>query len=177
MSLFDGPCHAPARGGEGANAPPPHRTCLPCAACCVRLPIPAGAVGPEAKPAGVRCPRLGPAGCAAYAVRPGLCADFRCAWLADASWPEAWRPDCSGLLCLRERVGGSLPAAAVYELYPGALLRREGARIVEELRKSTAVLVTIDVRARRRRLVGRLLEHGEQRDPQQGPERAMPRAA
>ncbi len=98
------------------------RACGGCSACCVVLPIPAGEVGPGPKAAGAPCPHLCVAGCAIYASRPALCAKFRCAWLADPSWPETWRPDRSGLLCLREKLEGGVPAAVVYEIVPGATL-------------------------------------------------------
>lgn len=86
--------------------------------------------------------------------RPSLCAHFLCAWLADATWPEAWRPDLSGLLALREWLSGGLPAALVYEIQPGALRLPQGARILDALRETTAAVVIVDCRQQRRRLLG-----------------------
>jgi hypothetical protein len=132
-----------------------HRHCGRCTACCTHLPIPAGVVGPGTKPAGVACPHLSGGGCRIYALRPAVCVAFRCAWLADGGWPDAWRPDQSGLFCLRERLGNGLPAAVAYEIQPGALDHQTAAAILAELQRTTAVVVAIDVHERRQRLVGR----------------------
>ena len=125
-------------------------------ACCIRLPIPAGEVGPERKPPGVTCPRLSASGCQIYARRPKLCVDFQCTWLADASWPEPWRPDRSGVMCLRETIDDDMPAAAVYEVRRGALDEPIVAEIIEELKRTTAVIALIDREQERRCLLGHL---------------------
>ncbi len=135
------------------------RDCRGCAACCTRLPIPAGEVGPDSKPPGVTCPRLSASGCEIYVRRPKLCVDFRCAWLADESWPDRWRPDRSGLMCLREEIEEGLTAAAIYEIRPGALGEPTAATIIEEIKRTTAVIAIIDYRQRRERLLGRLGVH------------------
>ncbi len=134
--------------------PQANRACEPCTACCVYLPIAAGLVGPGAKPAGVRCPHLDGHRCRTYARRPRMCVTFRCAWLADPTWPPAWRPDASGLLCLREQLEPGLPAAAVYEIRADALQRPAAAEILEQLRQTTAVFAVINARQERKRLAG-----------------------
>lgn len=144
-----------AAGSAAETQPlPPTRQCLPCTACCVRLPVPAGMISPGCKPAGVACRHLGPSGCRIHDIRPKVCRGFHCAWRSDATWPSSWRPDLSGLLCLREHLGGELPAAAVYELRPGALETPLAAMIVDELRRTTAVVALIDVAENRRAVPG-----------------------
>ncbi len=130
-------------------------SCRPCAACCVFLPIPAGQISPGDKPAGIPCSRLNAAGCGAYAGRPELCQRFRCAWLADASWPELWRPDRSGLLCLREEIDAELLAAAVYEIRPGAVQETAAEEILDELANTAALVVLVDNQHGQRRLLER----------------------
>ena len=135
------PCHGP-------------RQCDTCMACCVCLPIPAGEIGPGAKPAGVRCLHRDDAGCRIYSRRPKLCVDFRCAWLCDWSWPLSWRPDHSGVMCLREKIDCDTPAALVIELRPDALGEPRVQDIIAELQRSTAVVATIDTRGCRQRVLG-----------------------
>jgi len=135
-----------------SNSP---RQCKACSACCTYLRIPAGEVGPGVKPVGVPCPRRGVDGCRIYSRRPKLCADFQCAWLSDPSWPEAWRPDQSGLLCLREEIETGLSAAAVYEIRPEALQEPVAVEILESLQKTVALIVIVDTQQRRRRLWGK----------------------
>lgn len=130
------------------------RQCGSCQLCCSCFPIPAGMIGPGEKPAGVACPHLGDSGCRRYAQRPQLCKDFRCAWHVDASWPDEWRPDRSGLLCLRETLSGGLLAAAVFETRPGALESDLGQQIIAALRQSTSVVATVDIVQQRRCLPG-----------------------
>jgi len=130
------------------------RHCGACTACCTHLPIPAGEVAAGSKPAGIPCPLLGPDGCRSYADRPELCARFRCTWLADEDWPDGWRPDRSGLMCLREEIDAGLPAAVVYEITPGALEQDVAAAILAELRRTTAVVAVVDHRGSRQRLTG-----------------------
>lgn len=131
------------------------RQCRPCTACCVYLPIPRGESGLGGKPAGIACSRRCATGCRAYAQRPGLCVNFRCAWLSDESWPAEWRPDRSGLMCLREEIEEGLPAAVVYEIYPGAIEGPTADEIMEELQQTTVVSAIVDVRNSRRRLLGK----------------------
>ncbi|MBN2476218.1 MAG: hypothetical protein JXB62_16515 [Pirellulales bacterium] len=133
------------------------RTCRPCLACCVHLPIPPGMIGPGEKPAGIRCTHLGARGCRIYNRRPTMCANFRCAWLNNASWPETWRPDRSGLLCLREPIAGRV-AAAVYEICLGALQKPAATEILDALQRTTDVVAVVDARQRRWCLPGRQAE-------------------
>jgi hypothetical protein len=130
------------------------RVCIPCTVCCVRLPIPLGVVGPNPKPAGVPCPRLGGIGCEVYPQRPALCVDFHCAWLREPSWSEAWRPDRSGLLCLREEIEAGTAIAAVYEVRPGALEGPAAVEILAELKRTTAAVAVVDCQGHRRCLSG-----------------------
>jgi hypothetical protein len=130
------------------------RQCGSCQACCICFPIPAGQIGPGSKPAGVACPHLGEHGCRCYAQRPQLCKDFRCAWHADASWPDPWRPDRSGLVCLRETLSDGLVAAAVFETAPGALQSETGRQILAELQRTTSVVAMVDADQQRRCLPG-----------------------
>jgi len=88
-----------------------------------------------------------------------MCADFQCAWLEDANWPDPWRPDRSGLLCLRAPLNGSAPAAVVYEVSPNALQSPPGGQILAELEQTTAIVVVVDDDRKRRRIVGDWLPH------------------
>ena len=133
------------------------RTCGDCTACCSRLPIPAGIVGPVAKPAGTPCPHLCSGGCAIYALRPQICADFRCAWLQNDTWPADWRPDISGMLCLREALAEDMPAALVYELREGALAEPAAATVLAELVESNALVVVVDAQEHRHVMPGNAL--------------------
>ncbi|MCR4411732.1 MAG: hypothetical protein NUV77_04820 [Thermoguttaceae bacterium] len=143
MASFDSP--APDQG----------RHCGACTACCTHLPVPAGILGPWGKPAGVPCRHVGPLGCRCYDRRPAMCIEFRCAWLADPGWPAAWRPDRSGLLCLREMLDCGLPGGLVYEVRSQALASPIASQILDEIQRTTSVLVTIDTHQNRRHLPGR----------------------
>ena len=147
------PCSSPAGVAQGAPLGSVRR-CGSCNACCTHLPIPEGLVSPGAKPAGIPCPHVGARGCRVYARRPRMCVEFACAWFRDPTWPAAWRPDRSGLMCLREMLEPGLPAAAVYEIAFGALDRPENCDILSELRATTAVIAEVDLRRRSRRVLG-----------------------
>jgi hypothetical protein len=107
------------------------------------MPIPARIVSAEAKPAGQPCPHLCGAGCGVYQRRPEVCSRFQCAWLADGDWPEDWRPDLSGLLCLRERLADGSSGALVVETRPGALLEPQGEAILLALLENTRRVVVL----------------------------------
>lgn len=120
------------------------RRCGSCTVCCVALPVPEGHLEMGSKPAGVPCTNLDSAGCRKYGTRPTACRNFFCAWLADRSWPGAWRPDRSGLLCLREELESGLVGAAVYEVRPDALDSPESQAILQALYATTTIVVVID---------------------------------
>jgi len=84
-----------------------------------------------------------------------MCADFSCAWLSDESWPVAWRPDRSGLFCLREEIAPDLFGALVYEMREDALQGPVAAALLESLKEISAVIVIVDARQRRKSLTGR----------------------
>lgn len=153
------------------------RLCGTCTSCCVHLPIPAGQVSPGDKPAGIACAHLCQAGCRIYSQRPQTCADFACAWLDDAQWPDAWRPDRSGLLCLTAHLNGTVPAALVYEIRPDALASRDARDILAQLEVTSAVVVVVDSEKRRQRIAGAWVPHGGH-DAAAGPHHdAQPAAA
>jgi len=129
--------------------------CGPCTACCVHVPIPAGIVAPKAKPAGVTCPHLEEQGCARYDDRPDTCVRFHCAWLADGTWPEAWRPHEAGLLCLREMMPNGTTASVVYETVAGRLNSPVAERIIAELQSTSAAVVIVDAQDHPTTLPGR----------------------
>jgi hypothetical protein len=128
---------------SSTTSPATGRSCGPCTACCTHLPIPAEIVGPRSKAAGTPCPYVGRYGCRVYARRPRVCADFTCAWLKNTDWPEPWRPDRSGVMCLSEQIDTHLFASAVYEIRPGALQTPSAAEIIGQLRRTTAAVVLI----------------------------------
>ena len=128
--------------------------CGACSACCTHLSIPAGDVGPGMKPAGLPCPNLTAAGCRIYGRRPKTCVDFACAWLDDTDWPESWRPDHSGLFCLKAEIEPGTPAAAVYEIRPDALQTPVAAEIFTELKRTTMVIAIINAQQEREKLSG-----------------------
>ena len=130
------------------------RECGECAACCKHLFIPANVVSAAAKPAGEACPHLGGAGCGIYDGRPSVCSRFRCGWLADDEWPDDWRPDVSGLLCLREFLDNGLPAALVSETRPGALLEPLAKEILLHLLQNTSHVVVVAPDGRRHLMLG-----------------------
>ena len=123
------------------------RHCGACTACCVHIPLLGG--GMESEQGFLPCPRVGALGCRRYARRPRACVDFVCAWLADPVWPKAWRPDRSGLLCVRETLEGHLPAAVILEIRPGTLVKPEANDIVNHLLRTTVALAIIDAQGRR----------------------------
>lgn len=127
------------------------RRCNACSVCCVALPIPEGHLAMGAKPAGVPCIHLVAHGCGQYENRPVACRNFSCAWLADRAWPDAWRPDQSGLLCLREELEPGLVGAAVYEIEPGALQSKTAEGILRALYSTATILVIVDGNGHRRR--------------------------
>jgi hypothetical protein len=128
--------------------------CGACSACCTQLSIPAGEVGPGMKPAGVPCPNVTPAGCRIYGRRPTTCVNFTCAWLDDTDWSASWRPDHSGLFCLRAELEPGIPAAAVYELWPESLQTPVAAGILAELQRTTMVVAIINTHQERTKLTG-----------------------
>ncbi len=157
------------------------RTCGACSACCIYLPISAGAIGRDHKPAGIGCPRLCASGCGTYATRPKMCVEFCCTWLRDGNWAEAWRPDRSGLICLREEIETGLRAAAVYEIRAGALQEPEAARILEALEETTVVIAVVDSQECKLRQMSERLFHPAAAPTEEplflGPQTAQPRAA
>lgn len=98
-------------------------------------------MGPAAKPAGAPCPHLNQSGCGVYPDRPAVCSRFRCAWLANRAWPETWRPDKSGLLCLRETLPDGTPGSLVLESRAGALLEAPAKEILLALMRVCATVV------------------------------------
>jgi len=128
------------------------RHCGACTACCTYLPLPDEAIHRDTKPVCEPCPLVGTLGCRRHARRPRACADFSCAWLSDPLWPKAWRPDCSGLLCVREAIDGHRSAAVIFEIRPGALATQAGNDLVNHLLQTTAALTIVDACGRRRAL-------------------------
>lgn len=73
----------------------PNRQCGECAVCCEHLNID----WPELKkPPGVLCPHHTGTSCGLHPHWPGGCEQWNCAWRRFDRFPEAWRPDRSGLL-------------------------------------------------------------------------------
>ena len=161
-----------------AFTPNGRRACRPCSACCTHLPISAGAVGLRPKPAGTACPHVCATGCSIYPNRPKLCVDFCCVWLRDRSWAEAWRPDRSGLMCLREEIAPGLPAAAVYEILPGALQGPAAAEIIAALKRTTVAVAVVDSQERCECLLGERRIHPAEPGPPKphfgGPQSGQP---
>ncbi len=131
------------------------RSCGDCHACCIHLPVPAGEVCRNAKPAGVECPHLLEHGCQIYPKRPTTCRQFNCVWLTEPSWPLAWRPEQSGLLCLREKIDGGVSAALVYEIQQGSLARPTTEAVLAKLKDSTAIVALVNLQRQRQVLRGR----------------------
>ena len=125
------------------------RACGDCNACCIELDIPAGQVSTQPKPAGTVCPLLCSSGCSAYEERPSSCSEFRCAWLRDSKWPDAWRPDQSGLVCQREMIAGVGPVGTMLEIMSDALDTTEAGTMLETLRRSTVAVIVVDYLRRR----------------------------
>lgn len=142
------------REGTDDGAVACEHSCGDCHVCCIHLPIPAGEVSTTIKPPGAICPRLTREGCGNYDQRPATCRQFQCAWLVERTWPVAWRPERSGLLCLREDIDNGVSAALVYEIAPGALARPTTQPMLEQLRKSTAVVAVVDCQKQRKLLRG-----------------------
>lgn len=136
--------HFPTSARDNVNTAM-HRTCQGCTACCVWLPIPAGHVCRQEKPPGVACPRLKENGCGIYAQRPLICHQFACTWLKCCDWPDPWRPDRSGLLCLTESVFSTGSGSAVYELLPGQLSSGVGRKILEAIATFSNFVICITV--------------------------------
>jgi Fe-S-cluster containining protein len=145
-------------GGVGSA----EHSCGDCRVCCIHLPIPVGEVCRKAKPAGVACPHLADHGCQIYQDRPATCQKFQCTWLSESSWPLAWRPERSGLLCLREEVDNEVHAALVYEIERDAIARPTTESILARLRESTVVVALVNLQQQRRLLRGhQWVERGE----------------
>lgn len=134
------------------------RTCQGCTACCVWLPIPAGHVCCQEKPRGVACPWLKEYGCGIYARRPLICQQFACTWLKCCDWPDHWRPDRSGLLCLTESVFSNISGSAVYELSPQRLSSDVGREIIKAVATISNFVICITVDGRRYHETGQRLE-------------------
>ena len=143
----------PMRDNASIDATQAHE-CGTCNTCCTHLSISAGEVGPGMKPAGVPCPNLAPCGCRIYGRRPGTCVNFTCAWLDDTDWLQSWRPDHSGLFCLRADIEPGIPAAAVYELWPDSLQTPVAEEILAELQRTTMVVAIINMHQERKKLLG-----------------------
>jgi len=140
---------------------PPERECRPCAACCIHLSIPAGQLGPGAKPPGIECPHLSSAGCRIHSRRMQLCVEFRCAWLGDEAWPDSWRPDRSGLMCLRESIENRWIGALAYEVLPDSLQTPVAVEIIEALQRTSSVVALVDFQGQRSRLCGHRADQAE----------------
>lgn len=141
-------------GGKSYQLAASEHLCGSCTNCCTHLPIPAGLVSPGSKPAGVNCVNMCRAGCRIYSQRPQACVDFSCVWLDNAHWPDLWRPDRSGLLCLQAQLNGTVPASLVYETRPLALASRDAREILAELEATSAIVVVVDTQQRRQRIAG-----------------------
>lgn len=115
------------------------RHCGACTACCIYLPIAEGVLGPEPKPAGVPCRHVGPLGCRRHQRRPTWCAKFQCWWLSEPAWPDAWRPDRSGLLCVPENSDRRSGRVRVYEIRPEALQQPVAAPLLAALELCASV--------------------------------------
>ena len=111
-------------------------------------------MGPGLKPAGVSCPHANATGCRIYGRRPQACVDFRCVWLEDTTWPDLWRPDRSGLLCLKAELEENLAAAAVYEIGADVLQTPTATDLLQNLKQSTALMVIINAQQQRRQIRG-----------------------
>lgn len=145
----------PTAAANDCGTPLAEHACGDCQACCTYLPIAAGEVCTNAKPAGVDCPHLGHQGCGIYPRRPEICRRFRCVWHMEPSWPQAWRPDRSGLLCLCEEIDDGLSAALVYEIERDAIARPTTESILAKLKESTAVVALVNLQRQRQLLRGR----------------------
>ncbi len=62
-------------------------------------------------------------------------------------------------MCLWEEIDVGLPAAAVYEIRSGALQSSDALAILEELKRTAAVIAVIDNGQRRQRLTGHVEIH------------------
>ena len=77
---------------------PTTNDCGNCTVCCMALRI----IELD-KEAGRYCKHCLPGkGCGIYATRPGICRSFLCGWRQVAQLGEAWRPDKSGVLMMRQ---------------------------------------------------------------------------
>ena len=111
-------------------------------------------MSPQAKPAGTDCHHLCQDSCHIYKSRPGACAAFECAWLKCTRWPESWRPEKSGLLCLLETIDTGTPIAAVYEIRACAIIEPAAEAILLDLIRRCALVVVITLDQERRLLNG-----------------------
>lgn len=100
-----------------ASAPSlvPGRECGACTACCEWLLVDTPQF--QKRPASL-CGHAGARGCRIYAERYPICRSWYCAWRRYDTFPEAWRPDLSGILALRR--DADIPAA--YDKRPGLYL-------------------------------------------------------
>ncbi|MHB8897697.1 MAG: YkgJ family cysteine cluster protein [Thermoguttaceae bacterium] len=130
------------------------RLCGDCQACCIHLPISAGEACDQAKPAGMACPHLAPGGCRIYQDRPATCRRFQCVWLSERTWPLEWRPDRSGLLCLREKIDDDIFAAVAYEIEADAITQGTATAILTRLTETTAVVALVNLQQQRRLVSG-----------------------
>ena len=83
------------------------RQCGPCTACCSELKIDTPELSKKAR---LPCPHLSIKGCGIYAARPPVCREFLCGWRLFEELDDAWRPDLSGVLAMRQ-APAELPAA------------------------------------------------------------------
>jgi len=134
---------------EGITVSKTERACQGCTVCCVWLPIPAGYVSQSEKPEKFPCPWLKKNGCRIYSRRPSMCRQFACTWLKCLDWPDPWRPDRSGLLCLTEPIVSSVSGSAVYELFPGRLSSPIGQEIVKTIAALSDFVICVTVDGRR----------------------------
>jgi len=112
-------------------------------------------VGFHEKPAGLACPKLCQSGCSIYQQRPKLCKEFECTWLANKDWPEAWRPDRSGLFCLQEEVARDIRIGLIYELETEALGTDLAEEIIGTLLARSVAVVLVDRHGHRRTTINR----------------------
>jgi|GEM_PF-981841 len=135
----------PILSGEEIAAFKAGRACQGCTVCCVWLPIPAGYVSQSEKPEKLPCPWLKKSGCRIYSRRPSMCRQFACTWLKHHHWPDEWRPDRSGLLCLTEPIASSVSGSAVYELIPERLASPLGRDIIRAVTTLSDFVICITV--------------------------------
>ena len=114
------------------------RACEGCTLCCTLLAVPAL----EKRPCEV-CRHQTTTGCNIFGepIRPAMCRSYQCAWLQNATWDDALRPDRCGVVF--EPFVGRNMAAAVDPMRPASWSAGPARAAIDQLLAANVAVIVV----------------------------------